>query len=82
MATGTRRRGDYVTYVPSGETCRDCQLPIKTLERVWRILVDRPSGPPAAGGYRHYDEAACAKAKAEAETEANAEAEDAETSGD
>lgn len=60
-ATGTGRRGDYVTYAPSGEECVDCHVPIKSLDRVWRVLVDRQSGPPASAGYRHYDEADCKK---------------------
>lgn len=49
------RPGEYATYAPANETCRVCGSPFKTLDRVWRIAVDRPSGPPAFGGYRHYE---------------------------
>ncbi|WP_199553231.1 hypothetical protein [Streptomyces sp. N35] len=49
------RRGEYVTYCASGETCPDCNKPIKTLERVWRCTQQRPTGP-ARVVYRHYDD--------------------------
>ncbi|MGW0681832.1 hypothetical protein ACWD2L_00520 [Streptomyces sp. NPDC002754] len=45
----------YVTYVPAGEQCVRCGQSIATLERVWRVSVARPSGPPAMGGYQHYN---------------------------
>ncbi|MFE2733777.1 hypothetical protein [Streptomyces sp. NPDC056723] len=49
------RRGEYVTYAPKGERCADCKQQIKSLERVWRVPVERPSGAPALGPYRHYE---------------------------
>lgn len=49
------RRGEYVTYAPKGEKCADCTKELKSLDRVWRVTVERPSGPPAPGPYRHYD---------------------------
>lgn len=45
----------YVTYVPEGETCVRCGKTIAKLERVWRVSVARPTGPPVMGGYQHYD---------------------------
>lgn len=59
MATTTvetdARRGDYVTYAPSGEKCADCRQELKSLDRVWRVTIERQSGAPALGPYRHYD---------------------------
>lgn len=39
------RRGEYVTYAPKGEKCADCMKELKSLDRVWRITVERVSGP-------------------------------------
>lgn len=52
--TTDARKGDYVTYAPKGEKCADCKQPINTLDRVWRMTIERQSGPPALGPYRHY----------------------------
>ncbi len=49
------RQGDYVTYAPKGETCIGCRQEFKSLDRVWRVTIERVSGAPALGPYRHYD---------------------------
>lgn len=54
--TTDARQGEYVTFAPAGEKCAFCRQEIKALDRVWRLAVDRPSGPPAPGPYRHYGE--------------------------
>ncbi|MGW3739844.1 hypothetical protein ACWD62_04345 [Streptomyces sp. NPDC005146] len=43
-----------MTYAPKGEKCADCKQPINTLDRVWRMTIERQSGAPALGPYRHY----------------------------
>jgi hypothetical protein len=49
------RRGEYPTYAPKGEKCVDCKKPFKSLDRVWRVALERQSGAPALGPYRHYE---------------------------
>ncbi|MFE0171545.1 hypothetical protein ACFWZ2_04450 [Streptomyces sp. NPDC059002] len=53
--TTDARQGEYVTYAPEGEKCAVCGKVIKTLQRVWRMPVERQSGAPALGPYRHYE---------------------------
>ncbi|TBO59331.1 hypothetical protein EYS09_12690 [Streptomyces kasugaensis] len=43
---------EYTTYAPSGETCPMCMKPIKSLERVRRGTLERPSAAPVVI-YRH-----------------------------
>lgn len=57
VATETdARNGEYVTYAPKGEKCAACREPFRSLDRVRRFTVDRPTGPPAYGPYKHYPE--------------------------
>lgn len=50
-------KDEYTTFAPAGQTCPNCQQPIKSLERCRRGTVERQSGPPAVV-YRHRE---CAK---------------------
>lgn len=46
------RKSEYLTYAPSGETCPDCNKPIRTLDRVRRGMVARAGSSPVVV-YRH-----------------------------
>ena len=48
------RQGEYTTYAPKGETCPDCEKPIKTLESCRRVERARASGGPVVC-YRHVE---------------------------
>ncbi|BCM65782.1 hypothetical protein EASAB2608_01116 [Streptomyces sp. EAS-AB2608] len=55
------RQSEYTTYAPSGQTCPNCQRPIKGLELCRRITVERASASPAVV-YRHHPQ--CPKPQA------------------